>query len=396
MTKRASPDTSPAHSPQSEAVASFVALSDTMPEKARLDDQGTTWEALKREVERRTRDLTESEESLRFVLQAGRLGSWSLDLRDMRFIASDTFKIMLGRNPNEPLDRAKFEASIYEDDRARRHEAIANCIAGHSNYDIEYRIVTPAGELRWLKIRGRPSYDLDGVPVRLAGIAFDVTDRKEDEAHRALLANELNHRLKNTLATVQAIVAQTFRSNLSPDETLHLIQGRIQSLAAASDVLTRQSWNSTSLADVATTALAPFRTEGDCRIRIKGPEVFLSSRLALAFSMAFHELATNAHKYGALSNEVGHVRLVWNIIDGSHPETLHLTWREFDGPPVCPPTRRGFGSRLIERALADELGGHAEIDYRPDGIVFTAETRLPGRHGLDDDAQRSPNVVSPC
>ncbi|WP_164712437.1 PAS domain-containing protein [Methylobacterium currus] len=160
MTKRASPDTSPAHSPQSEAVASFVALSDTMPEKARLDDQGTTWEALKREVERRTRDLTESEESLRFVLQAGRLGSWSLDLRDMRFIASDTFKIMLGRNPNEPLDRAKFEASIYEDDRARRHEAIANCIAGHSNYDIEYRIVTPAGELRWLKIRGRPSYDL--------------------------------------------------------------------------------------------------------------------------------------------------------------------------------------------------------------------------------------------
>jgi two-component sensor histidine kinase len=103
----------------------------------------------------------------------------------------------------------------------------------------------------------------------------------------------------------------------------------------------------------------------------------LTPRLALAFSMAFHELATNAVKYGALTSEVGRILLDWDIIDGLRPETLRLTWLESEGPPVCPPTRRGFGSRMIERALADELEGRAEIDYRPDGVVFTAEARMP-------------------
>ncbi|WP_419952400.1 hypothetical protein [Methylobacterium sp.] len=103
----------------------------------------------------------------------------------------------------------------------------------------------------------------------------------------------------------------------------------------------------------------------------------LTPQLTLAFSMAFHELATNASKYGALTGEVGRILLDWDIIAASEPRTLRLTWQEFDGPPVCPPTRRGFGSRMIERALADELEGRAEIDYRPDGLVFTAEARLP-------------------
>jgi PAS domain S-box-containing protein len=311
------------------------------------------------------------------VLQAGRLGSWSLDLADMRLVASETFKLVLGLDPKDPLSRAEYEALIHEDDRARRDEAVATCIAGHGDYDIEYRIVTPAGEVRWLKIRGRPFYDADGVPFRLAGIAIDVTERKHAEAHRALLANELNHRVKNTLATVQAIVVQSLRANLTHAETRDVIQGRLHSLAAASDVPTRESLDGATLSEVATTALAPFRAEGDRRITVRGPEVVLTPRLALAFSMAFHELATNALKYGALTGEVGRILLDWDILDGSRPGTLRLTWQEFDGPPVCPPTRRGFGSRMIERALADELEGRAEIDYRPDGIVFTAEARLP-------------------
>ena len=370
---------------QGEILVYWVASQfDATSERARLDRLETDREALEREVERRTRDLSESEERLRFVLQAGRLGSWSLDLADMRLVASETFKLVLGVNPREPLSRAEYEALIHQDDRARRDEAVATCIAGHGDYDIEYRIVTAAGEVRWLKIRGKPFYGSDGVPSRLAGIAIDVTDRKHAEAHRSLLANELNHRVKNTLATVQAIVVQTLRANLSQAETRDAIQGRIQSLAAASDVLTRESWDGATLSEVATTALAPFRAEGDRRIVIGGPEVVLTPRPALAFSMAFHELATNAVKYGALTNEVGHILLDWDIIDGARTRILRLTWQEFDGPPVCPPSRRGFGSRMIERALADELEGHAEIDYRPDGIVFTAEARLPETYRRDE------------
>ncbi|GJD41626.1 MULTISPECIES: HWE histidine kinase domain-containing protein [Methylobacterium] len=363
---------------EGDALTYFVASQvDVTSEKARLTRLETDREALEREVERRTRDLSRSEERLRFVLQAGRLGSWSLDLADMRFVASETFKLALGRDPGDPLSRAEYETLIHPDDRARRDVAVAECIAGHGDYDVEYRIVKPTGEVRWLKIRGQPFYGADGAPSRLAGIALDVTERKHAEAHRALLANELNHRVKNTLATVQSIVAQTLRANMSPQETRDVIQGRIHSLAAATDVLTRESWDGATLAAVAATALAPFRTEGDRRITIRGPEVMLTPRLALAFSMAFHELATNAVKYGALTSEVGRILLDWDIIDGLRPETLRLTWRESEGPPVCPPTRRGFGSRMIERALADELQGRAEIDYRPDGVVFIAEARMP-------------------
>lgn len=363
---------------QGETLVFWVASQfDATSEKARLDRLETDREALEREVERRTRDLSESKERLRFVLQAGRLGSWSLDLADMRFVASETFKVALGLDPREPLSRTAYEALIHADDRARRDEAVAACIAGHGDYDIEYRIVTRAGEVRWLKLRGKPFYGADGMPFRLAGIALDVTDRKHAEGHRSLLANELNHRVKNTLATVQAIVVQTLRANLSPAGTRDAIQGRIRSLAAASDVLTRESWDGATLTEVATTALAPFRAEDDLRIKVRGPEVTLTPRLALAFSMAFHELATNALKYGALTNEVGRILLDWDIVAGAGPRTLRLTWQEFDGPPVSPPTRRGFGSRMIERALADELEGRAEIDYRTGGIVFTAEARLP-------------------
>lgn len=363
---------------QGDDLAFFVASQfDATSEKARLDHLETDREALEREVERRTRDLSESEERLRFVLQAGRLGSWSLDLAEMRFSASETFKVALRLDPDDPLGRTAYEALVHVDDRARRDDAVAACIAGHGDYDIEYRIVTPPGDVRWFKFRGRPFYGADGVPFRLAGIALDVTDRKHAEAHRTLLANELNHRVKNTLATVQAIVVQTLRANLSHAETRDVIQGRIHSLAAASDVLTREKWDGATLTQVATTALAPFRAEGEQRIRIRGPEVMLTPRLTLAFSMAFHELATNAVKYGALTNEIGRILLDWDILSGSHPPTLRLTWQESDGPPVSAPTRRGFGSRMIERALADELQGRAEIDYRPDGVVFMAEARLP-------------------
>ncbi|KQT55093.1 hypothetical protein ASG52_24870 [Methylobacterium sp. Leaf456] len=162
---------------QGDDLAFFVASQfDATSEKARLDHLETNRKALEREVERRTRDLSESEESLRFVLEAGRLGSCSLDLADLRFVASETFKVALGLDPGNPLSRTTYEAMIHVDDRARRDKAVAACIAGHGDYDIEYRIVPPVGEVRWFKLRGKPFYGDDGMPFRLADVALDVTE----------------------------------------------------------------------------------------------------------------------------------------------------------------------------------------------------------------------------
>jgi PAS domain S-box-containing protein len=250
---------------------------DATSKKARLDHLETDREALARAVERRTRDLSESEERLRFVLQAGRLGSWALDLADMRFIASDTFKCMLGRSPKDPLSGGEFTALIHEDDRARRDEAVAASIAGRGDYDIEYRIATESGEVWWLKIRGPTVLRHRWSAVETGGHrSRRETDRKQEEAHRGLLANEFNHHVKYTLATVQAIVTQTLRSSLAHDESRDVIQRRIHSLAVASDVLTRDSWDGATLHEVATTALAPFRAEGDRSITIRGSDAVLT------------------------------------------------------------------------------------------------------------------------
>ena len=206
---------------------------------------------------------------------------------------------------------------------------------------------------------------------------LDITDRKQVEEHRDLLAKELSHRVKNTLATIQSIVRQTLRRSTSLQEAEVALNARIQSLAAAHDVLTRDSWEGATLTEVVTVALRPFMDDQERRFEIVGPALRLGSRVALALVMALHELATNAVKYGALSNETGHVLLNWTMVDGVPSSRLRLRWQETGGPPVHPPTRTGFGSRMIERALATEIGGTAQIDYRPDGVVFTAEAPLP-------------------
>lgn len=212
--------------------------------------------------------------------------------------------------------------------------------------------------------------------------ALDITARvhameagREQEARQRLLINELNHRVKNTLASVQSIVAQTLRSAKDTHEARELIQRRLFALAAAHDVLTRQSWEGASLAEVLSTALAPHRPADAGRLRMEGPPVFLVPRVALALSLATHELATNAMKYGAWRpDSTGVVDLGWTLDSARH---LVLRWQESGGPPIAAePTRRGFGTRLIERGLAHDLGGEVRIDFAPEGLVCTVRATL--------------------
>ncbi|KMO18757.1 PAS domain-containing protein [Methylobacterium platani] len=355
----------------------FASQFDVTLERERLVRVQRDRDALEREIERRSTALRRSEERLHFILKASRLGSWTLDLADMRLVASDSCKRNVGREPGDPFSFDDLVAAILPEDRDRMQAAIRASIESRSDYDIEYRIRTPSGEVRWLQIRGQPFYDADGAPLSMAGVTLDVTERKRGDEHRALLAEELNHRVKNSLATIQSIANQTLTHATSLDEARKAFNARLQSLAAAHDVLTRESWDGATLAEIVEEALRPFRTGAGVRFKTGGPPVRLPPRLALAFVMALHELATNAVKYGALSTPQGRVILNWDIVDGSQPGRLWLRWEEIGGPPVAEPARRGFGSRMIERVLAAELGGTAQVEYRSRGVVATVEAPLP-------------------
>lgn len=208
------------------------------------------------------------------------------------------------------------------------------------------------------------------VATRSAGL---IIERKRAEESQRLLLNELNHRVKNSLATVQAVAMQTFRDAPSVEAANRSFSQRLAALAQSHDVLTRESWSGADLDDVVNAALAP--VSGGGRISVAGPQVRLTAKQALSLSMAMHELVTNAAKYGALSNAEGRCEVTWTF-DASADRTLALTWREHGGPPVKPPTRRGFGSRLIERGLAGELRAEVTLSYPVEGVVCTIKAKL--------------------
>ncbi|WP_414471343.1 sensor histidine kinase [Microvirga sp. M2] len=191
--------------------------------------------------------------------------------------------------------------------------------------------------------------------------------------HQRVLINELNHRVKNTLATVQSISAQTLRTADGKEEAREALEMRLLALSRAHDVLTRESWEGADLVEVVANALKPYEIPGETRFHIEGPHVRVTPRMSLALAMALHELATNAVKYGALSNKAGTVQVLWTVQNGAAPPRLSLRWTETGGPPVVAPRRRGFGSRLIERSLAQDLDGHVEIAFPPTGVVCTVD-----------------------
>ena len=220
---------------------------------------------------------------------------------------------------------------------------------------------------------------LIGGVLLLIGLTFALrmaTTIARGEMLHNLLIEELNHRVKNTLALMQAIAVQTFRS-ASRDERAKF-EGRLSALAEAHNLLSQEKWAGSELRDVIARALQPFLLANPARIRMAGPGVPLSPRLAVVLSMIVHEIATNAAKYGALSNETGRVTLDWEVIADAPKPRLRLIWTELGGPLVTAPVQRGFGSRLIERSARDQLGGEATVDFLPRGVVCTVTCGLDG------------------
>jgi two-component sensor histidine kinase len=218
---------------------------------------------------------------------------------------------------------------------------------------------------------------LIGGVLLLTGLAFALRMAAaiaRGEMLHDLLIEELNHRVKNTLALMQAIAVQTFRS-ASRDERAKF-EGRLGALAEAHNLLSQEKWQGSELKDVVARVLQPFLLNSPDRIRMNGPTVPLSPLLAVVLSMIVHEIATNAAKYGALSNETGTVTLDWEVTTDMPKPQLRLIWTESGGPPVTAPVQRGFGSRLIERSASDQLGGEATVDFLPRGVVYTISCPL--------------------
>jgi PAS domain S-box-containing protein len=214
-----------------------------------------------------------------------------------------------------------------------------------------------------------PLHDADGHLVGAINMLVDISERKQAESRQKILIDELNHRVKNTLATVQSLAGQTARHAEGLDDFLHRFEARLLALARAHDLLTKRHWEDTPLDSLARDVLTPLAGEAAKRIVIDGPSVNLNSRAALSLTMALNELATNAVKYGALSSETGSLSLAWSLQEefGIQPRLI-LEWRERGGPVVRPPTRRGFGTRLMERCIERDLGGEFDLAFEPNGV----------------------------
>lgn len=367
---------SPVFSEDGQLTYFFASQFDVTLERERLVRLQQDRNELEAEVAQRNAALQASEERLRFALDAGQLGSWSINLDTRHLTASDSCKAICGRKPEDPLSLEELQASIHPDDRAIQREAIEQAIANRSLLDAEYRLTTPAGEERWVQIRGKAHYRADGTPLLITGTTQDITDRRAIQSQRALLTRELHHRVQNTLTSLQAVVTQTMRRASSMENAAATLTARIQAMAAANTLLITEDFGSVSMEDLVRRSLAPFGVEDTDRFRLSGPNLRLSPQVVVAYALALHELATNATKYGALSSATGVVNVAWSVEGETAPPLLRMHWQEHGGPPVVPPRRTSFGTQLIRRVLGTEIGGRVEVDYRTEGVVFTAVAPL--------------------
>ena len=261
-----------------------------------------------------------------------------------------------------PQDRKNEEPGIIE--RIRRGERIDHYETPRQRKD---------GTQVEISLTVSPVRNSQGLVIGAYKIARDNSERKRADEAKDLLPHEIKHRVKNTLGTVQAIAAQTFREG--PRHERESFTGRLRGLSNAHDLLTQQDWDHVSLRDMIQRALAPFQKNRTARFSVSGPDAILSANPALLLATAIHELATNAVKYGALSNETGAISVTWTIEGACDTRKLALAWRESGGPPVGAPERKGFGSTLIERALQQEQG-HSCFDFRPEGVICQLEMKL--------------------
>ncbi|MEE7490276.1 PAS domain S-box protein [Methylobacterium oryzae CBMB20] len=336
-----------------------------------------------------TRDVTESrraenalreaEERYRLAARATNDAIWDWDLASDHILWNEAVQTLFGYAADAVgASGTWWKAQIHPEDRDRVTTGIYAVIDDSiEHWTEEYRFRKADGSYAHVLDRGYVLRDASGQAVRMIGAMLDITERKRAEEHQRLLTGELQHRVKNTLAMVQAVANQTFRNAADLDAARDAFSARLILLGRAHDILTRASWTEAPIADVVDGALAVHQGGAGTRIRVVGPGVLLAAKPALALALALHELATNAAKYGALSTAEGSVDLRWHVVHEAAEPRFCLTWSEMGGPPIlAQPTRRGFGSRLIERSFAAEVGGEVRLNYAPTGLICRLEAPL--------------------
>ena len=332
--------------------------------------------------------LRDRDHVLSLAERSAGIGIWDVDLVTGMVRGTPQFFSLFGLEPaDDPVPIEVMRAVRHPDDGKRViQEALES---GTDYYEMEYRIVRADGETRWIFGRGRVVRDPSGQPVRYSGVDIDITERKRLEEQQKLLVAELNHRVKNTIATIQSIAKQSLANGRPLEEARDAFLRRLQALAHAHGLLTESEWRGARLSALNEDELKPFGGAA----RFGGEDLVLAPRAALTVRLILHELATNAVKHGALGLPGGRVEVGWRVRRGR----FRLSWRESGGPAVSPPARRGFGSSLLERAVAYELQGRAELEFAPKGLHYELSAPLhrvlePDRAIADAGLRPSPSV----
>ena len=331
-------------------------------ERAQADEERRKAEEALRKQEQRARAMLENAPVMIWTSDAnGRCEHLNRKLREFWAV------------PDRDIGLFDWSATIHPDDAKGVVDAMARAIQERTGVAMQARYRAAQGGYRVLVTDAQPRFSPAGEFLGMIGVNVDVTEREEAESLRQLLVAELNHRVKNTLAVVQGIAQQTFKGAAAPPELQAAFLGRLNALALAHGMLTESSWRHASLPDIVADTLRTAAVSLS-RLSLSGPPILLEPKAALAAAMALHELVTNAVKYGAFSNDAGRVSVTWAAAHEASSR-FRLEWVETGGPPVAPPRRVGFGSKLIERLAAQDLGGAASHEFRAEGIRCVLEGR---------------------
>jgi PAS domain S-box-containing protein len=341
-------------------------------------------------IERHRSDeaLRESEERYKGIYQHASMGIAIWDLDGRLVSCNPAYCDMRGYSEDE-LRGSSFEAIVHPEDRDRHACEVKKLILQQiPSFEIENRCLSKEGKVSWVHKHVSLLRDGAGRPANIITLATNVTERKQHEEQIDLLLREVNHRSKNLLSLVQAIAQQTV--NTRPDDFLPRFQARVQALAASHDILVGNKWKGADLHELARSQLAHFRDLMDKRIELTGPAVFANASAAQALGMAFHELATNATKYGALSDESGRVELGWKTVQSAGGDEIFVVeWTESGGPPVTVPSSSGFGSTVICRLAERSLDAKVELNYPRTGLTW----RLQCPRGVVEESAAASTVA---